>query len=440
MANFLKQLGIVCILVISNTAFCQNLSQLYQSAQHSNQNWLGQQYDYLGKSIDESLALGDLLPQIGLQGGVKQNHFYPNNRQPNQHSTSSQVGIGLRQALLRYDKTQNLQKAKIAQDIHEITLLKQRQQLAEQVLKAYLAVLKNQAIADSLQVEYTALKAQHDMMQARLEQGVVARVDTQESHARLQTVQALLVNNDVAILTAKQQLSLLTGQVIDEIAPLKTPLNTELVAPKSLEQYLNLAKNNNFDLQLAQQQVMLARANQNYLKSHLLPKLDLVADIGWQDSTNNTGANGVNYGVGVELQLPLYTGGRTLKGLEQGAYQTESVISQLNFVQQQIITQTSQAYLNVMAQKNTISAQQVAVNANEQVANASKTGYELGVRSMVDNLLAQRQYHNAKRELIVAYFDYLYAYADLQIATGQLSDSIETINNLLEDNHLENNL
>lgn len=441
MVNFLKQLGFVLVLGITNTAFCQNILELYQSAQKNNQFWLSQQYDYLAKSVDKSLAHGDLLPQVGLQGSVKQNHFYPQNSPNNHHNTISQVGIGLRQALWRYDKVQTLNKAQIAQDIHEITLLKQQQQLAEQVIKAYLAVLKNQAITDSLQAEYTALQAQHHMMQARLAQGVVAKVDTEESFAQLQNIQALLANHDVAILTAKQQLSLLTGEVIEQIVPLKKVMNTDLVSQKSLEKYLQLAKTQNLDLVLTKYQVDLARANQDYLKSHLFPKLDFIADIGWQNDTASH-TKGVNYGVGVELQLPIYTGGRTLKGLEQGAYQTESAISQLNFTSQQVITQASQAYLKLMAQKTTIAAQQVAVRANEQVANASKTGYDLGMRSMVDTLLAQRQYHNTKRELIIAYFDYLNAYVDLQLITGQLNDEIiKNINNLLEDsNTLEEGL
>lgn len=435
MANFFKQCGFLLILGISQNAFCQDLAELYQSAQQNNQYWLAQQFDYLGKSIDKTLAFGDLLPQVGLQGNVKYTHFEPQHQADSQ-SRISQLGIGLRQALWRSDKVQTLAKANFAQDIHDITLLKQRQQLAEQVVKAYLAVLKAQAMTESLQVEYTALQAQHDMMQARLAQGVVAKVDTEETYARLQSVYALIANNDVAILTAKQQLALLTGEMVEHIRPLKSDLNTDLVAPKSLQQYLEIAKTDNLDLQLAQTQVNLARANQNYLKSHLYPKVDFVADIGWQENSHHhfNASNGVNYGVGVELQLPLYTGGRTLKGLEQGAYQTESTISQLTFTYQQVMTKTSQAYLNVMAQKTTITAQQTAVKANAQVANASQTGYDLGVRSMVDSLLAQRQYHNAKRELINAYFDYLNAYVDLQVATGQLNDkTIQKINALLEN-------
>lgn len=435
MANLFKQCGVLLILGISQNAFCQNLAELYQSAQQNNQHWLAQQFDYLGKSIDETLVFGDLLPQIGLQGSIKHNHF-DSQHQENSQSTLSQVGIGFRQALWRSDKVQTLAKANIAQDIHEITLLKQQQQLAEQVVKAYLAVLKAQAINESLQVEYTALQAQHNMMQARLAEGIVAKVDTEETYARLQSVYALIANNDVAILTAKQQLALVTGEIIENIQPLQAEFNTDLVAPKSLQQYLDIAKNDNFDLQLAQTQVNLARANQDYLKSHLYPKVDLVADIGWQENSNHNlkASNGINYGVGVELQLPLYTGGRTLKGLEQGAYQTESAISQLKFAYQQVMTKTSQAYLNVMAQKTTITAQQTAVKANQQVANASQTGYDLGMRSMVDTLLAQRQYHNAKRELINAYFDYLNAYVDLQVTTGQLNDeTIQKINDLLEN-------
>lgn len=440
MTNIIKVFGLSLLSLLSQTAFCQNLSTLYQSAQKNNQQWASVQYQYLANRTNYDLAKGDLLPQIGLQGGIKQNHFYPkSDNLANSHTTTTQVGVGLRQALFRTDKVKTLQKAEISQIISDIELLKQQQQLAEQVVKAYFNVLKAQAIHDSLQVEYTALQAQYEMMQARLAQGVVARVDTEESKAQLQSVHAQLANNDVAILNAKQQLSLLTGEVIEQIAPLKTTFNSELVAPKSLENYLNLAKAENFDLLIAQQQVALARANQDYLKSHLFPKVDFVADIGWQDNNHHAlaGNRGINYGVGVELELPFYTGGRTLKGLEQGALQTEASISQLKFINQQVLTQTSQAYLNVMAQKATIAAQQSAVHANEQVAKATQTGYDLGVRSMVDNLLAQRQYYTAKRGLIGAYFDYLTAYVDLQRATAGLTDvRIDEINELLLDDNV----
>lgn len=439
MRNLLKIFYVVLMVATTSTTSAHNLLTLYQQAQQHNQHWASQQYDYLANRVNEDLARGDLLPQIGLQGSVKQNHFYPtSNGIANSHATTSQVGIGLRQALFRSDKQQTLAKAEVSQDIFEIQLLKQQQQLAEQVVRAYLSVLKAEAMDESLQMEYTALKTQHDMMQARLAQGVVAQVDTKEAFAQLQNVQALLANNDVAILNAKQQLSLLTNASIDKISPLKDELDTNLVEPKSLELYLNLAKEENFDILLAKHQVMLAQANQNYLKSHLYPKVDLVADVAWQDNNHPALANnkGVNYGIGIELELPLYTGGRTLKGLQQGAFQAESAMSQLKFAYQQVMTQTSQAYLNVMAQKTTITAQRIAVNANQQVAIATQTGYDLGMRSMVDTLLAQRQFYNAKRQLINAYFDYLNAYVDLQIATGQLNDNIEKMNNLLKDHHL----
>lgn len=435
--NLAKSLGCVFLTIgLSTSVYAESLWQLYQSAQRYNGRWASQQYDYLANAVNEDLAKGDLLPQIGLQAGIKRNHFYPENDNiPDMGSQTSQIGVGLRQALFRADKWATLEKAKISQDINEIQLLQQQQTLAEQVIKAYFGVLQAQAMTESLTAEYTALKAQNDMMQARLQQGVVARVDTEETYAQLQSVQALLANNDVAILNAKQQLSLLTGKVIDEISPLKTDFKADLVAEKSLENYLNIAQQQNFDLLLAQAQVALAHKNQDYLKSNLYPKVDLVADVGWQDTDNNAllTSNGTNYGIGVELELPLYTGGRTLKGLQQGAYQTESAISQLRFANQSVMTQTSQAYLNLVAQKATITAQQTAVNANQKVATATQTGYDLGVRSMVDTLLAQRQYHNAKRQLITAYFDYLTAYVDLQKATGQLNnDTVQRLNAVLK--------
>lgn len=414
----------------------KDLWTLYQSAQRNNGNWAGQQYDFLANQKNEAIAKGDLYPQVGLNGSVKRNHFYPTDDNiPDAGTGVSQIGVGFRQALFRADKWATYEKAQLASQANDIQLLQQHQALIEQVIKAYLGALQAEAMTESLNAEYTAIKAQDDMMQARLAQGVVARVDTEETRARLESVRAGLANNEVAILNAKQQLSLLTGQPIDKLDPLKLPPDLTLVTAKSIDDWLKIAQNNNLDIQLAQTQVAIANKQVDFLKSNLYPKVDLVGNVGWQDYTHNNQSNidGTNYSIGIEVDMPLFTGGRTKIGLEQGELQAQAATSRLRFVYQNAVTQTSRAYLNVMAQKATIAAQQSAVDANAKVAKASKVGYDLGVRSMVDTLLAERQYYAARRDLVTAYFDYLNAYVDLQKATGNLNDStVKVIDNQLQ--------
>ena len=191
---------------LSPAAMAKDLWELYSAAQRTNGNWAGQQYDYLATQKNVQLAFGDMLPQVGLQGNVKHNQFYPKDDNiPDTGNSVSQIGIGLRQALFRADKWANYEKAVLAGQANDIQLLQQHQQLIEQISKAYLNVLRAEAMTDSLNAEFTALKAQNDMMQARLAQGVAARVDTEESRARLESVSASIANNDVAIVNAKQQ-------------------------------------------------------------------------------------------------------------------------------------------------------------------------------------------------------------------------------------------
>ena len=61
----------------SPQASAKDLWHLYQVAQRHNGNWAGQQYDYLANQKNEIFALGDMLPQVGLQGSVKHNQFIP---------------------------------------------------------------------------------------------------------------------------------------------------------------------------------------------------------------------------------------------------------------------------------------------------------------------------------------------------------------------------
>lgn len=426
---------LVGALVLSPNASANNLWDLYVAAQRHNGQWAAQQYDYLAQQHDVGLAAGDLLPQVGVQGSVKRNQFYPQHGGDDTGNAVSQVGLGVRQALYRADKWTNLQKATLAQQAYDLKLLQQHADLTEQIIKAYLGVLRAQAMTESLNAEWRALKAQDDMMQARLAAGVVARVDTDETHARLVSVQAQLANNEVAIMNAKQQLALVTAQPIEDIAPLPLPITFNLVPKRSVEQWLNATQQGNLAIQQAQTQVAIANQQVTYLKSNLYPKVDLVGNISWQDNSNRLQSvyDGSTYQIGIELDWPLYTGGRTRLAAQQGALQAQAAQRRLAFVYQQAMTQTSQAYLNLMASQATLDAQAAAVTANAKVAEASQTGYDLGMRSMVDTLLAQRQYYAARRDWLNAHFDYLVAYVDLQKATGRLGDdTVKTLDNLLQ--------
>lgn len=433
---FLKILPFSIILILTRNADAKDLYNLYKSAERTNGNWAGQQYDYLANQKNEALAKGDLFPQVGLQGKIQHNTFYPKaDNLTDTSTTTKQVGVGMRQALFRADKWATFEKAKIASQVNELQLLQQQQQFTEQVIKAYLGALQAEATTESLTAEYNALKAQDDMMQAKLQQGVVARVDSEEAKARLASVQASRYNNEVAIMNAKQQLALLTGQDVERLDKLKMPFNYNLVSPSSIDDWLTQAQNNSLELQLVQTQVALAKKQQEELKANMYPKVDLVGNAIWQDynNKNSTAQSGTDYSIGVEVDFPLFTGGRTKTALEQGALQTQATLSRLIFAQQNALNLATQAYLNVMAQRATITAQEVAVAANAKVAEASQTGYSLGMRSMVDNLLAQRQYYAAKRELISAYFNYLNAYIDLQKATGNLNEkAVQVIDNQLQ--------
>ncbi|WP_353891947.1 TolC family protein [Faucicola atlantae] len=70
----------------------------------------------------------------------------------------------------------------------------------------------------------------------------------------------------------------------------------------------------------------------------------------------------------LSLTVPLYTGGRTRLAVQQGALQAQAAQHRLAFVYQQAMTQTSQAYLNLMASQATLDAQAAAVTANAKVA------------------------------------------------------------------------
>ena len=87
------------------------------------------------------------------------------------------------------------------------------------------------------------------------------------------------------------------------------------------------------------------------------------------------------------------------------------------------------AFLNLQADQARIAARQAALESGDVVAEASQVGYELGVRNIVEVLLAQRSAFAARRDFIAARYDYVLNVLRLRAAAGQL-----TANDLAEIN------
>jgi hypothetical protein len=85
----------------------------------------------------------------------------------------------------------------------------------------------------------------------------------------------------------------------------------------------------------------------------------------------------------------------------------------------------------VSADSYRVAARQQAVKSAEAALAATKAGYDVGTRNIVDVLLAERNVYAAKRDHANSRYDYVINTVKLRAASGQLGLDIKELNGWL---------
>ena len=427
-------LASVFFLCIATTnAWSMDLVQTYHIALQQDPDWQANFDQYLADQQQEKLVRGALLPVVGLSASIKRNRFDPDNPQNNQimgqsisadSSTTKQAGLSLRQPLFRMDLWQQYSQAKTASNLNDSRYLSSQQTFTLKVAEAYFDVLRAQSLIKTLDAEEKALQRQMTMMQARLKEGVVARTDVSETVAQYQNAVANRIAGENQIINAKENLTIILGQSIPPLAPLANDFDAAPPVPNDIESWVALAREKSPQLAQARFQYQIAEENRKIQHSGYYPQLDLVAQTGWNKQTPTTlfNNNGQNSAIGLELNLPLYRGGRTKTAVTQAAYQASAARNQVDLAERQVSASVRSAFINLNTDRARIKARKNAMQSSELVAQASQASYDLGLRTIVDVLLAQRNAFAAQQDYMNARYDYVINVLRLKQAAGQLDE------------------
>ena len=419
--------------VATTNAWSMDLVQTYQLAQQQDPDWQATFDQYLADQQQEKLVRGALLPVVGLSASIKRNRFDPDEPQNNQFmgqsisassSTTKQAGVSLRQPLFRMDLWQQYNQAKVASNLNDSRYLSSQQTFTLKVAEAYFDVLRAQSLIKTLDAEEKALQRQMIMMQARLKEGVVARTDVSETVAQYQNAVANRIAGENQIINAQENLAVILGQSIPPLAPLANDFDAAPPVPNEVESWVALAREKSPQLAQARFQYQIAEENRKIQQSGYYPQLDLVAQTGWNKQTPTTlfNNNGQNSTVGLELNLPLYRGGRTKTAVTQAAYQASAARNQVDLAERQVSAAVRSAFINLNTDRARIKARRNAMQSSDLVAQASQASYDLGLRTIVDVLLAQRNAFAAQQDYMNARYDYVINVLRLKQAAGQLDE------------------
>src|SRR6202522_3550941 len=360
-------------------------------------------------------------------------------------TTTHRYGLDLRQNIFRWENWVALQRADAQVAQAEADYQAAQQDLIERVAQRYFDVLAAQDDLEAQQVALTSIERQLAQAESRFQIGLIAVTDVEEARAAHDSGAAAVIAAKRTLASTQELLREITGVGFDYLARPIEPFELAAPDPISEERWVEMALQQNLALVTSRLAADIARENVSIQRGGHYPSLDLVGSAGkLQNNQIDVYPDGSPAGgtfleqkqrsMGIQLTVPIYSGGLVSSQVRQAVYQHRAAKERLERVARQTEHDARDAYLGVMSEISRVKALHRAVESNMIALRATESGYEAGTRTAVDVLQSRQQWVQAQTDYSHSRYDYMINVIKLQQAAGILSQqSLEKINTLLLD-------
>ncbi|UHD16135.1 TolC family outer membrane protein [Thiocapsa bogorovii] len=289
---------------------------------------------------------------------------------------------------------------------------------------AYLQVLR---ASDAVTVQAALVRAnerQLEQSRQRFEVGLVAITDVNDSLAAYDQSRANLISAQNLLDNAWEALRRIVGPIRVPLARLGDKLPLAPPDPNDIDAWAEAAMRGNYGIIAASEAVGAAKKSIEIERSGFYPSVDLQAgyDIARSGAEFNTDSD--TGFVGLTVNVPIYQGGAVASRTRQAGFNFRATQDQLDATRRQVDQQVKDAFRGVMSSIADVQARQAAVVSARSSLESTEAGQEVGTRTQVDVLNAQRLLFQAEFDYLSSRYDYILNGVRLHQATSTLTRDI----------------
>lgn len=405
----------VLLIAVWPAASATNLFEVFESALTSDPEYLASGAEYRAAQEARPQALAELKPRVRLSFDTMWNE-----RQRRSDYRSDNLALEVQQPIYRRDRRIAVDQADSRIARADALHAAARQDLMVRVAERYFRVLEAGDELSFARATLEAFEQQLAQSRQRFEVGLIAITDVEEAKAGFDLSRAQLIAAKNSLDIALEALRETTGEYQGKLAPLgEMPLVTP--APADIDKWTAIALEKNLRLLAARHDSETARREIDRIEAGHSPTLDAIGSFGLQDSDSGFGENR-RANVGLRLNFPFYSGGSTVSRTRESRHRYQRTLHVLERERRRAQRETRDAYLGVDSGISRVHALEQAVRSSEAAAEAIEAGFQVGTRTSVDVLDAQRDLFRARRDLSQARYGYLVNVLRLKRAAGTLSE------------------
>jgi outer membrane protein len=341
------------------------------------------------------------------------------------------------QPLINRERLTQSRQLLLAAEMADAEWKNARQALMLRVTERYFDVLVADEALRLLRQQQSAVERILAEVKDRFRLGDVPVTDTHEAVARAENIKAQVMVAEMDLQLKKIAFGDLTGQAPQDLAKLN-PVSG--IAPRNLpvENWITEASLHNPALLIQAKSQAVAKEEAAKHSALGAPSLDLVAQMGrdrqhgngdYGNAENNTGSRMI----GVQLTVPLFTGGYRSARYEEALHLVDKSRADGEHLIQQIALQTRSAWLGVSTGIGRVAALEQARKASLARLDATRLGRSVGDRTTLDLLNAENDASGADLALLQARIAVALDRLRLAALAGGLDEGeLQAVNGMLQ--------
>lgn len=420
---------------ISAKDYSANLMSLYSESRLEDPRVLAAYARAQAGKEHQREAFGSLLPQITANAGG--NRIKQSNEITDQIYNSENYSVSLRQVIYNKAAWENYQKYKsVAKQLLSESEEAQAEATVDLVQRYFTALAADDEL-ELVQAERRATQKNLDRISALYEKQFAMITDVLDLKARVDVLAAQEVDARNQVSLSRVALSEIVGRPVKEkLSRVRGDVDLK-VSTESLDTWVSFGIAQNPSLKATESALAAAEAALREGKGGHYPTLG----VSLSAQNTNEGYNNAlapktdSYVAGLQLSVPIYSGGSTSARV-RGLYQDQiSAEQQLEATRRQIVREITNAYLTADSSVEKIRANRNALSSAEQSSIASEKAFTYGVVNAVDVLTSVQNEFKARRDLLKTQYDFITNLFILNRWAGKLSgESVESVNVWLSNN------
>ena len=374
---------------------------------------------------DINISKADYKPKLTLSGSKSVENTNKLTNQSGGDASSSDsdpftTSIKLEQTILDYGRDLSLEKNLIGLDLAKAKLIKKEQDILYNAIEVFTNLILAREKLTINRKNLNLLNRQLENDKIRLDRGQITITDLAQTESSLAGAQAQFTQAKSELVISKLNYENIIGK-IDNPKSLRKNSNSIVSIPKSLDEAINLSKQNNPDIKIANFDVIQSEKDLAIAESDLKPTASLSLEKSYADDLSSTIDRKDKDILKATVSWPFYSGGKKKSTINKNTNLTARKRLLLDDVIRTNDTNVASVWSSLESSKSFLNSVKVQVRAAQIANEGIAAEYDRGSRTTLDVIQSNSLLLSAQISLADSERNYLMAQYNLLKASGLLN-------------------